>query len=323
MALWSAGVLADDGAFEWLVRMGEAARTANYQGVLVYRDEDKFETLSFVHRHQNGQERERLVSLSGEISRESDAAMGLLPSKPQASPASHGLFPEMSRETVEKLPEHYDLRTVGRARVAGRVCRGVQIKPKDAFRYGYLLWADEKTGVPLKVTLLAPDNQRVEELVFTQVEFPKRIPDSAFAAEHRTRSKPSPRGAVATPSTSMSRLPPSRWVLRELPPGFRITMRDLRPLPDHRGELEHVQVSDGLSAVSVFVARLPPPERSFQGFSRMGAVHVYGRMVGEYHVAVVGEVPKETVRMIGDGLHAEGDVEDLSPGRNLLPPPTP
>jgi sigma-E factor negative regulatory protein RseB len=309
--------------------MGEAARAVNYQGVLVYRDDEMFETLSLVHRHQGGRERERLVSLSGEqreISRGNDEVMWLLPKQQSLSAGAtgeHGLFPRMSRETVEKLSANYELRVLGQARVAGRLCRGVQVKPRDVYRYGYLFCADEQTGVPLKVTLMTPENRRVEELVFTQIEFPRRIPDSAFAPEHKSKTKPA-RKVAATQTAAKGSASPSRWVLRELPPGFAITMRDLRPLPDQRGELEHVQVSDGLSAVSVFMARQPPPERSFQGFSRMGAVHAYGRMLGEYHVAVVGEVPKETVRMIGDGLRStDDDAEDLPPGRSLLPPPTP
>jgi sigma-E factor negative regulatory protein RseB len=324
-ALLSAGAAADDSAVEWLVRMGEAARTQNYQGILVYRDADMLETLRLVHRHSNGQERERLVSLSGtprEILRQNEQVTCLLPKQEQLTAGNagqHGLFPHMTRETVEKLSEHYEVRLIGRARVAGRLCRGVAIKPRDAFRYGYQFWGDDKTGVPLKVTLTAPDNSRVEELVFTQVEFPKRIPDSALGPEGGVKKSGSAQ-PVSMTRTEAPKLPPSRWELQQLPPGFKLTMRDVKPLPDRRGELEHLLVSDGLSAVSIFIANQPPPERLFQGFSHMGAVHAYGRMVGDYHVAVVGEVPMETVRLIGDGLRAS---DELSPARMNLIPPTP
>ncbi len=321
-ALFSAAAIAEDGAVEWLVRMGDAARTQNYQGVLVYRDSDMLETLSLVHRHDRGQERERLVSLSGqprEIQRQNEQVTCLLPKQQltAGNPGQHGLFPHLTRETLQKLSNHYELKMLGTARVAGRRCRGVAIKPRDGFRYGYQFWADEKTGVPLKVTLTAPDsNARVEEMVFTQVDFPKRIADSAFAADGpRTPAQP----VTVAGESPQRKLQPSRWVLQQLPPGFEITMRDIRPLPDRRGDLEHLMISDGLSAVSVFMAFQPPPERFFQGYSRMGAVHAYGRMIGEYHIAVVGEVPRETVRLIGEGLREE----DQSPARVNLIPPTP
>ena len=324
-ALLSAAAIADDSAAGWLIRMGNAARSANYQGVLVYRDAQMLETLRLVHGNHNGEERERLVSLSGEpreIIRQNDQVTCLLPKQRRLtadSPALRGLFPQMSEETVKKLADHYELRLIGSARVAGRLCRGVQIQPRDAFRYGYQFWADEKTAVPLKVALMTPDNERVEELVFTNIEFPRKIPDAAFESDnpklHRQTLSPAH-------AASAAKLPPSRWVLHELPAGFRITMRDLRPLPNQRGDLEHVLISDGLSSVSVFVANQPPPERAFQGFSHMGAVHAYGRMIGEFHVAVVGEVPMDTVRMIGDGLKSTDDT-DSSARELLTPPPTP
>jgi sigma-E factor negative regulatory protein RseB len=321
VALLSAAAVADDSAVEWLVRMGDAARASNYQGVLVYRDDDVLETLSLLHSNRNGEERERLISLSGaprEIRRQNDQVTCLLPKQQQVSggdPGQHGLFPHMTRETVEKLAAHYELKLIGRQRVAGRLCQGVAIKPRDSFRYGYQFWADEKTGVPLKVTLTTPENLRVEEIVFTQVEFPRRIADTAFEG---APSKPE-RKTIPISRKKKSGAP--HFVLQQLPPGFEITLRDTRTLPDQRGELEHVLVSDGLSSVSVFMAFQPPPERFFQGFSRMGAVHAYGRMLGEYHVAIVGEVPMETVRMIGDGLRAAD--EDPAAARVNLIPPTP
>ena len=324
LTLLSAAAFAEDSAADWLVRMSNAAHGANYQGVVVYRDEDMFETLSLVHRNLDGKERERLASLTGEpreILRQDDHVTCLLPKQRRLTadrPGFRGLFPRMSQESVQKLIEHYDLRVAGSARVAGRVCRGVHIVPKDKYRYGYEFWADEVTAVPLKVTLTAPDKPMVEELVFTQVEFPNTIPDTAFnqdgtaAGEKHSKKESGP----ATPAADAAELPASRWDLRKLPDGFQITMRSWRELPGHNGNIEHVLVSDGLSAVSVFMASQSAPDRSsqgFSGFSHMGAVHAYGRMVDGFHIAVVGEVPAETVRLIGDGLKQLGNAQAASP----------
>ena len=319
LTLLSAAAYAEDSAADWLVRMSNAAHGANYQGVVVYRDEDMFETLSLVHRNLDGRERERLVSLTGEpreILRQDDHVTCLLPKQRRLTadrPGFRGLFPRMSQESVQKLIDHYDLRVAGSARVAGRVCRGVQIVPKDKYRYGYEFWADEVTAVPLKVTLTSPDKPMVEELVFTQVEFPNAIPDAAFnqdaGAERRAHKESSP----AITSSASADLPASRWDLRKLPDGFQITMRSWRELPGRGGNIEHVLVSDGLSAVSVFMASQSAPDRSFQGFSHMGAVHAYGRIVDGFHIAVVGEVPAETVRLIGDGLKPLAGAPAASP----------
>jgi sigma-E factor negative regulatory protein RseB len=42
----------------------------------------------------------------------------------------------------------------------------------------------------------------------------------------------------------------------------------------------------------------------------MGAMNAYGRVVGAFHITVVGEVPPGTVRMIGDGLASSADAAE-------------
>lgn len=298
---WAGQTLAEEDPAAWLLRMSESAREANYQGVVVYRDADTFETLRVTHGTKNGVERERLVSLTGEpreILREGEQVMCLLSRSRQMSAdgsSTRGLLPRMDEEAVAQLGQTYELKTLGVGRVAGRECRGVRIVPRDAFRYGYEFWADSEHGVPLRVVLLAPNGRALEEMVFTQVEFPDSIPDSAFATRlPMPKREPSARQAAQP-------LPPSPFSLAQLPKGFRVTLRDVRV---GRGgqRTEHILISDGLSAVSIFSARRPAPDKAFRGVSNMGAVHAYGRMIGKFHIAVVGEVPPETVRMIGDGL---------------------
>lgn len=73
-------------------------------------------------------------------------------------------------------------------------------------------------------------------------------------------------------------------------------------MPDHRGSVEHLLVSDGLTVISVFSAERPTPSKALNGVSQIGAVNAYGRMIGSFHITVVGEAPPETVKMIGDNL---------------------
>ncbi|MGH8445148.1 MAG: MucB/RseB C-terminal domain-containing protein, partial [Solimonas sp.] len=87
-----------------------------------------------------------------------------------------------------------------------------------------------------------------------------------------------------------------------LPPGYHVTMRDVRPTADGQGVVEHLLLSDGLSAISVFSARRKVPAQAFQGASQIGAMHAYGRIVGQVHITVVGEAPSETVRLIGENV---------------------
>lgn len=300
------------GAIDWLLKVSEAARHASYEGVVVYRDADMLETLRILHRHKDGREQERLTSLNGsprDVFREDDHVTCILAKehahdlsgnaahKSQGS-QTQGIFPAMSRDTLTQVAGHYEFRDLGQARVAGRTCRGVAIAPRDEFRYGYAVWADAQTSVPLKVSLLDRQGRVVEEMLFTRVAFPPSIPDQAFAIPARKQGFVPPR----EPAPEAGPLAAPAWASQRMPPGFRITMRSLKPTPDGQGMVEHVLLSDGLSAVSVFSARPSLQAKRFHGMSRMGAMHAYGRMLGTLHITVVGEVPQSTVRLIGDSL---------------------
>lgn len=294
--LGAAPVAADD-AVAWLLKVSEAGRQANYQGTVVYRDGQRMDVMRLVHRQQDGRVQERLTSLNGrprDILREGDRVAFIAGDEPVQS--SQSLFPVLSQDQLARAAHHYEFRDLGNARVAGRSCRGVIMSPRDDFRYGYEICGDAETAVPLRVTLLDRRGQTVEQLMFTEVAFPARIADAAFAPP--PGAKPVPVTAAPAPAVAA----PETWRLARLPPGFRVVRRDLAPAPDGQGMVEHVLLSDGLSTVSVFGVRPAAIERQFRGLSSIGAMSAYGRRVGAFHITVVGEVPTGTVRMIGDGF---------------------
>lgn len=309
-------VFAADGPAEWLVRISEAAREANYRGVIFYQAPNTQETLRVVHRFQDGIELERVQTLTGlprEIIKQDDKVICLLPRDRKVTvdrPTPKALFPGLTPARVAQIGEVYEFDDLGQARIAGRVCRGIAVTPRDDFRYGYEVWADEATAVPLKVNLVGRNGAVLEQMMFTQIEFPERIPDSALQSEldpgQHAQITQMARTAPAQPP-----LPGAVARFERLPPGFKVMQRELRPTADGKGMVEHLLLSDGLSAVSVFRARKAVPTRVFQGVSQMGAVHAYGRMQGTVHITVVGEAPPETVRLIGESLKA--DAPDLVP----------
>lgn len=301
----------------WLVKMSEAARTANYQGIVTYRagqgEEETAETFRVTHRFHNGIERERVQSLTGELREveKKDSKMTCTVPKARRAtaerPTPKGLFPGLTPERVRQISQVYQFDDLGQTRVAGRLCRGMAITPRDNYRYGYEVWADAQSAVPLKVMLRGRDGSTLETMEFTEVEFPASIPDSAFA--------PSDPALPAVPAVAAPANPPPAAVTEPaapdfgpLPPGFQVTLRDVREVPG-KGKVEHWLLSDGLSAISVFTTRRSAPARGFQGISRIGALNAYGRVSGSLHITVVGEVPPQTVRMVGDGVQPVADAE--------------
>jgi sigma-E factor negative regulatory protein RseB len=299
LVLGPAIATADDAA-AWLLKISDATRQANYQGVVIYRDGQRMEAMRVVHRQQGGRVQERLTSLTGrsrDILREGDHVAFMAGEEPVQSSGGPTLLPVLSQELLTQAAPHYEFRDLGQARVAGRACRGVLISPRDDFRYGYEICGDAETAVPLRVTLVDRRGSMVEQLMFTEIAFPQRIADAAFA--------PPPGATPVTGNTPPVAVEvPETWRVVSLPPGFHVVRRELAPSPDGQGMIEHVLLSDGVSAVSVFGVHAVAPDKAFRGLSNMGAMSAYGRRVGSFHITVIGEVPADTVRMIGDGLAA-------------------
>ena len=302
-------VFADPAAV--LLKAADAARTANYQGTVIYRAGGNMESMRLIPGFAGGVERERVVALTGEpreISRIDNKVTCLLPDDRKLDlkrPALKGLLTNVSAQSLKDLAAWYELRDIGTARVAGRVCRGVAIAPRDGFRYGFEIWADEVTGVPLKVSLIGPGRRALEEVMFTEVAFPVSLPDEAFAPGLDPKKfKAVTREEPAMKELSGGAADISDFPIRfdKLPPGYRVTMREQRAGNELRGRVEHLMLSDGLSAVSVFAALGVTPDKAFNGLTQMGAVQAFGRSLGRYHVTVVGETPVATVETIAAGL---------------------
>ncbi|MFT4046509.1 MAG: MucB/RseB C-terminal domain-containing protein [Solimonas sp.] len=324
---WSLSAAAADPS-DWLARMSEAARKANYQGVIVYQTQDRLETMRVVHRYRNGDEVERVQTLTGaprEILKQGNQVICLLPKDRKVTlelPTPKALFPGLTPERVAQIARYYDFQDVGTARIAGRNCRGITIAPRDQFRYGYEIWADAATAVPVKVNLIGHDSRVMEQLMFTEIDFPKSIPDSALQTELDPNQFQKVTRVVQDPQPFDDKATEADMQFANLPPGYHVTMRDVRPTADGEGIVEHLLLSDGLSAISVFSARRKVPVQAFQGASQIGAMHAYGRVVGQVHITVVGEAPSETVRLIGDNVQPtpSAPVPALDSGAGTSPP---
>src|SRR3546814_8175445 len=144
---WSLAASAADPA-DWLASMSEAARAANYQGVIVYQTHDRLETMRVVHRNRKGKEVERVQTLTGaprEIIRTGNQVVCLLPKDRKVTlelPTPKALFPGLTPARVAQISRYYEFRDIGQARIAGRICRGITDEPRDQYSYGYEIWAD-------------------------------------------------------------------------------------------------------------------------------------------------------------------------------------
>ena len=303
---------ADRSAQDWLAQMSDAVRTQNYEGVVVYRTGDQLETMRVIHRFADGQEDERLISLTGdarEIVRRDGEVRCLLPRERVVMIDERGqsaLLPKVSTVGLETLGAHYEFARGVVDRVADRACQGVQLSPRDAYRFGYQLCIDVLTGVPLRIALLNGEGDSLEQFLFTSVGYPESIVDQALEPAIDTQGFREIRhGGLQSAPTAAEQA--AFWEVTDVPPGFRVVGQSTRLFPGASTPVTHSLLTDGLATVSVFAAENKLPAKVFRGVSSIGAVHAYGRMVDDHHVAVVGEVPARTVEQIGNSLRRTTD----------------
>jgi sigma-E factor negative regulatory protein RseB len=324
VALAGAAVAAADEPREWLSRMNEALTTRNYDGTFFHVRDGKFETLRIIHRVQDGQVMERLQSLDGsgrEFIRGGtelscylpDQKVVLVERRPQEGPLL-GNLPRFDATTAE----FYDVRAMERRRLMGRAVRVVSVDPRDQYRYGYRLWIDEKTAMPLKTELCDGDGRVVEQIVFANLSLPERIPDASFQPQLATEGwrwlRQEPKGAAASPDL------PSSWDALRLPPGFRMTSRGHQVMPGSGHVVSHLVYSDGVASVSVFVEPRPGSAGGFVGPAQLGSSSAYATAVEGHQVTVVGEVPPRTVQFIASQVRASQGQGALAERRGARPP---
>ena len=272
-------------------RMRQALSSLNYSGVLVYSHDNRMETLRIVQRVTNGRVQAELESLNGPprgLKQDGGQVTCRLSGQHLIAVAQRALGQEGRHGQPLKardLAPYYLVQSQGQARVADRQTQVVGIMPTDALRYGYRFFLDTQTGLPLKLDLIGGDARTLEQLMFTSLTLEPATP----VAEAEVLPPAAGDPPAMTPTEDLP------WTFADLPPGFELVSAE-RTLDASGGTLEHLVLSDGLAAISVYVEA--SEEEGLQGGSRIGAIHAHGGKVAGHHITVVGEAPAATVAAV-------------------------
>ena len=212
-----------------------------------------------------------------------------------------------SRPSSEQTASFYDIKEVARTRLNRRDTHLITVTPKDEFRYGYRLWIDDKTAMPLKTQLCDADGQVIEQIVFASLTCPSHIPDAAFKPEVST--------GLPVAAQQWRAAARSRWArhagLECDAPAAGIPHDGALRADDAglAGPVDHLVFSDGLASVSVFVeiqSRAAPARPQVAGVGHVGSSSAFSTVVDGHKVTAVGEVPPATVRFIAAQVKARG-----------------
>lgn len=287
------------------MRMNEAANSLDYDGVYVHTNGEKIDTLRIVHKVKSDGVYERLYAMNGvprEVIRDPDRVWCFLPDKSMGvlgkRPGKDSGFPGFMVSSIGQLRDHYELSIGSHDRIADHSATQVRILPRDRWRYGYDLWADENTGLLLKSQLIDHGGRTVEQFLFTTLHINSDIPDASLQPMTpksdlvwHSDKKP-PRIAALTESD---------WQVTKQPAGYKVIKMVRRWMPMEANAIEHLILSDGLGAVSVFIEKSEGGNTS-ANLDSMGAVSAYATVRDGWQITVIGEVPPDTVRSIGEGL---------------------
>ena len=312
--LWLAGLAATagaavpSGAREWLERMNAALGERTYDADFVHFAQGQAERLRILHRNGPGGVEERLVSLSGsgrEVIRNRAGVYCYLADQRRVLVEEYDsrgpLLGTLPTFDVAALEASYALAVERRTRsLLGTPAVLIDVRPRDRHRFGYRLWIDETTYMPVRTELYDTDGRILEQVLFLRIDFPARLSSQQLKPALDVRGYTfvsQERGVLRSPAA----LP---WGSAELPPGFRLLAASEQTLQSGSGPALHLVLSDGLATVSVFVERPVAGRPVREGQGSVGSAYAMSLLVGGQQVTAIGEVPADTVRLIAAAIES-------------------
>jgi len=289
----------------WLERMSGALATRNYVGLFTHTTGGQSETMRIVHRVGKNGSTERLVSLDGsgrEIVRTPSEVHVYLPDRGVVLVEQRSDEGSLSKALPTPGPEFdtlYEMRVRDGNKLLGRKVRILDIRPRDTQRYGYRLWLDEETAMPLRTVVADGRGRPIELINFTQLDMPRRIDSrdieptvdaAGFRWVRSARPPPEPRPTLAA------------WRPTRLPPGFRLVASRTQIVPGVALPVQHLIFSDGVASISVFIEPGSPSGPTPSRASSAGSAHAFSTLVQGHVVTAVGDVPMETVRDVASSV---------------------
>jgi len=292
-------------------KMSAALKTLNYEGVFVHLRDNSISSLHILHASDSQGELERLTSLNGEareVIRNNSLVTCIWPGTQSvvvSKSKTRDMLPQF--DATLTTGNRYEF-SLGKAdRVANHNTHVVNVKPVDKHRYGYRFWIDQETNMLLRSMLLEWPDKVLEQVMFTDISYPKQIDYSLFevSASEGQLSWLEPERVRAT-----SGLPKvlaqtnDRIAFKELPMGYKKVSETYSPMMGDDKPVGHVMVTDGMASVSIYVEYIAKEHHksSSLGLSSMGAINAFGMSREEALITAVGEVPVDTVRAIANAV---------------------
>jgi sigma-E factor negative regulatory protein RseB len=297
---------------DWLMRIHEAASHRNFQGTFIVSAGGAVSSARIAHYCEGPNQFERIDSLDGQtrhVFRFNETVHTLWPQARVAMVEQRDLinsFPALLQVGDDRIGEFYEVQPAGLDRVAGHEASVLIVRPRDAYRYGYRLWAEKTSGLLLRADTLGDKGELLETSAFSDVAINVRSePEQVLQPMRKLDGY-----RIVKPALTPTRLDSEGWAMRQPVAGFRQVSCVKRPLDSigdggpTSGGAEALQTiySDGLTYVSVFIEPYNHERHTRQMLTTIGATQTLMRRQGDWWITVVGDVPAATLKAFASGL---------------------
>lgn len=307
---------------EWLQRMHAGARQRNYVGTFVVSAPGgDLSSARIWHVRDGDHQIERIEALSGpprSTFRRNRNVMTFLPEAKVVKVEKRenlDLFPNLPDKPDSSIGEFYDVRAIGKDRVAGFDADVVQLVPHDGLRYGYRIWSERRSGLVVKLQTIDSDSRVVEQSAFSELQLDAPVKAQALAQMMANTSG----YRIEKLELERSSAQDEGWTLSTPVAGFKPRSFFRRPMAgDNNGgnsggkqkpqDATTVQwtFSDGLASVSLFIERYDAARAPRDGVLTIGATNAIRRRLPEpasdWWLTAVGEVPQQTLNAFAQSL---------------------
>jgi sigma-E factor negative regulatory protein RseB len=299
------------GVVEWLQRMHSGARQRNYIGTFVVSAAGgDLSSARIWHVRDGEMQIERIEALSGpprSTFRRNQHVMTFLPESKVVKVEKRenlDLFPNLPDKPDVSIGDFYEVRALGKDRVAGFDADVVQLVPHDGLRFGYRIWSERRSGLLVKLQTVDSESRVVEQSAFSELQL-----DAPIKAQALLQMMSNTSGyRVEKLELERSSAHDEGWTLKAPVAGFRPRSFYRRPAGDKTANERTVQwtFSDGLASVSLFIERYDEKRAPRDGVLTIGATNAIRRRLPEpasdWWLTAVGEVPQQTLNAFAQSL---------------------
>ncbi len=299
------------GTVEFLKRARDASRNRTYVGTFVVSAATGNLSSARIWHVADGKVlMERIEALTGaprSTFRRNDKVMTfLLDEKIVKSEQRENLelFPNLPGASDTSIADFYEVRPLGKGRVAGFDADVVQLAPRDDLRFGYRIWSERRTGLVIALQTVSGIGRVVEQSAFSELQFDVPIKTQALAQMMSNTAGYRVEKSELERTTSEA----EGWTLREPVAGFKPVSCYRRALDGASNPERTMQwtFSDGMASVSLFVEPYDAQRQSKEVLLATGATNTLTRRLpdkdGDWWLTAVGEVPPQTLRAFAQGL---------------------